>query len=201
MIKLEIEGSEYELAREWSEITFAQYIEVVNINKDKWNDLEKAVKIIAHISNKPAECEQSILKLSREDFEELASYFVWTNHPIDEFKSEKDVLEIDGKSYKIKKDYNKLSLGEMISVETLIENNKNLDAFEVAFGVLLRELDENGNEKEFNEDVFLHVIQQLKEKVMLLDIYNHISFFLSGVQISTTKSSKGFSIQVMEKSS
>ena len=201
MIKLEIEGSEYELAREWSEISFAQYIEVVNINKDKWNDLEKAVKIIAHISNKPAECEQSILKLSKEDFEELASYFVWTNHPIDEFKSEKDFLEIDGKKYKIKKDYNKLSLGEMISVETLIENNKNLDAFEVAFGVLLREVDEDGKEKEFNEDVFIDVIQNLKTKVMLLDIYNHISFFLSGVQISTTQNLKGFSIQVMEKSS
>ena len=201
MIKLQIEGSEYELAREWSEISFAQYIEVVNINKDKWNDLEKAVKIIAHISNKPAECEQSILKLSKEDFEELASYFVWTNHPIDEFKSEKDFLEIDGKKYKIKKDYNKLSLGEMISVETLIENNKNLDAFEVAFGVLLREVDEDGKEKEFNEDVFIDVIQNLKTKVMLLDIYNHISFFLSGVQISTTQNLKGFSIQVMEKSS
>lgn len=200
MIQLEIEGKEYDIAESWNEITFQQYIDIINIAKENINELEKAVKIIAFVSNKPEECEASLLKISREDFEDLAAYFEWTSNTIENFKEDKDFVEIDGKKYKIKKDYNKLTLGEMISVETLISNNKNLDAFEVAFGVLLREIEEDGKEKEFNEDVFLHVIKELKSKVLLMDVYNHISFFLSGVQTSTTEISKAFSIRKKEKS-
>ena len=199
MIQLEIDGKVYELAESWSEITFQQYIDIINIAKEEINELEKAVKIVAFISNDPEACEQDLLKLGREDFEELAKWFEWTSKSIDESKENKETVEIDGKKYKIKKDYNKLTLGEMISVETLISNNKNLDPFEIAFGVLLRELDENGNEKEFNEDVFLHVVKELKSRVMLLDVYNHISFFLSGVQTSTTETSRGFSVRKKEK--
>lgn len=200
MINLEIEGKEFQLASDWSEITFGQYIDIININKDKGlNDLAKAVRIVAHISDKPEECENFLLQLSKEDFEAIAKHFDWTNKEITEVASEKETLEIEGKTYKIKKDYNRLTLGEMISVEELISHNKNLDAFEVAFGVLLREVDENGNEKGFDGDAFNYIVTKLQSKVMLLDIYNYITFFLRGVQKSTTKTTKGYSIRVMEK--
>lgn len=200
MINLEIEGKEFQLASDWSEITFGQYIDIINVNKDNsLNDLAKAVRIVAHISNKPEECESSLLELSKDDFESLAKEFEWTNKEITAIASEKETLEIDGKTYKIKKDYNRLTLGEMISVEELISHNKNLDAFEVAFGVLLREVDENGNEKGFDGDVFNFVVTKLQSKVMLLDVYNYITFFLRGVQKSTTKTTKGYSIRVTEK--
>ena len=91
-------------------------------------------------------------------------------------------------------------IGETVSIETLIANNKNLDPLEVAFGVLLREVDENGVEKKFNEDDFLYVIEQLKTKVMLLDVYNVISFFLS-TDKSSSKTSKGYSIHKKQKKS
>lgn len=200
MIKVDIEGIEFELAEEWQEITFSQYIDLININKDEGlQDLERAIEIISYLSNKPIECRASLYKLSKGDFEELASYFKWTNDPIENYKSDKEFLEIDGKKYKIKKDYNKLTIGEMISVETLMANNKNLDPLEVAFGVLLRELDSDGNEKEFSEERFIHVLTKLKEKVMLLDVYQYINFFLSGAQISTKSNSKGFSVLQTKK--
>jgi hypothetical protein len=199
MIELTIEDKTFNIAESWSEITFQQYIDIINIAKENINELEKAVKIIAFVSDKPEECEQHLLKIERTDFEELAKWFEWTSKTIENFKEEKDFVEIDGKKYKIKKDYNKLSLGEMISVETLISNNKNLEPFEIAFGVLLRETLEDGSEKEFNEDDFLHIIKELKSRVMLMDVYNHISFFLSGVQTSTTETSKAFSIRKKEK--
>ena len=201
MIELNIDERVYTIAESWDEIYFSQYVDIINLNKDEgMNDLSKAVKIIALISDKPESCEKDLLNLSREDFEELASNFEWTNKPIDNFKTDTEYVEIDGKKYKIKKDYSKLTLGEMISVETLIANNKNLDPLEIVFGVLLRE-EIDGKEKEFNEDDFIHIISELKSKVLLLDIYNYISFFLSGDKKSTTKNSKAFSIQKKAKSS
>lgn len=200
MIELNIDDRVYTIAESWDEIYFSQYVDIINLNKDEgMNDLSKAVKIIALISDKPESCEKDLLNLSREDFEELASNFEWTNKPIDNFKTDTEYVEIDGKRYKIKKDYQKLTLGEMISVETLIANNKNLDPLEIVFGILLRE-EIDGKEKAFDEDDFLHIISELQSKVKLLDIYNYISFFLSGDKKSITKNSKAFSIQKKEKS-
>jgi hypothetical protein len=201
MLNLTIEDQSFQLAESWSEITFSQYLDIINILKDEGlNELLKSVKIISYISDKPEECEAKILKISKEDFESLTTYFEWTNKKIDEYATEKESLEINGKQYRIKKEHNKLTLGEMVSIETLIEHNKNLDPFEVVFGVLLREV-VDGKEKEFDEEDFIKIITELMDKVMLLDIYSHITFFLSGAQKSTSKISKGFSIHQMAKSS
>ena len=199
MINLTIEDKNYILAESWAEITFDQYINIINIAKeDKMSEFERAIKIVAQLSNQPIECEEYILKLEKSDFEEMASYFEWASKPIEEVAAAKDILEIDGRTYKIKNEYNKLSIGEMISVETLIANEKSLDPFEIVFGVLLREI-VDGKEKEFNEDDFIYIVSKLKTKVMLLDVYNHISFFLSGVQKSITPTTKTFSIRKMVK--
>lgn len=198
MIEVTIEDKVFELAENWEDITFAQYLDVSNLGKDEGlTDLLKAVKIIASLSDKPAQCEEYLLKMDKQDFEELAGYFLWTNKQIADVSEPKDHVLIEGKKYHIKKDYNKLTIGEMASIEGLIANNKNLDPMEVVFGVLLRE-DVDGKEKDFNEDDFLYILTSLKEKVMLMDIYSHISFFLSGVE-KYSKTTKGFSVQKKEK--
>lgn len=194
MIEVTIEDKTFELAENWNDITFAQYLDVSNLVKDKGlNELLKATKIIAALSNSPEECEAYLLRMHKPDFEELGSYFLWTNSKIEDSTVPRDCIEIEGKMYRIKKDYNKITIGEMASIETLISQNKNLDPMEVVFGVLLRE-DVDGKEKEFNEDDFLYILTQLKDKVMLMDVYSHISFFLSGVQKQSTPT-KGFSVR------
>jgi hypothetical protein len=200
MLELTIDGKTIELAENWDEISFQQYVDIIGFNKEEENEMLKAVKIIAAISNNPSECEQLLLQITKEDFEGLAKEFEWTNKTIDDVKNDTEFVEIDGKRYKIKKDYNKLTIGETVSVETLLANNKNLDPLEIAFGVLLREVDENGVEKKFNEDDFLYIIDKLKTKVMLMDVYNVISFFLS-TEKSSSKPSKGFSIHKKQKKS
>ncbi len=137
-------------------------------------------------------------QLTEDEFGEIATHFEWTNKSLEDVKEEKEFLYIDGKKYKIKKNNNKLTIGEIVSIETLIAQNKNLDPLEIAFGILLREVNVDGTEKEFNEDDFLHTISELQTKVMLIDIYNCISFFLSGEK-NSTEISKGFSIKKKAK--
>jgi hypothetical protein len=200
MVTVTIEGKEFIFAETWSEIYFNQYIDMIKILKEKnENELEQSVKLIAYISDKPEECIDYLMRLSQDDYTALSKEFEWTNKEIDTVAEEKEFILIDDKKYRVKKDYHKLSLGEMVSVETLIGMNKNLDPFEVAFGVLLREVNEDGTEKPFNPDEFISIVNKLQKKVLLMDVYNYITFFLRGAQTST-KHTPGYSIQRMAKS-
>ena len=199
MIELTIDGNSYDIAENWDEISFSKYIQLTHLNKDEnLNEITRAISIIAALSNDPEPLEKALYQLTQEEFNDIATNFEWTNQPIEKFCVEKETIEIDGKTYKIKKNYNKLTLGELVSVETLIAQNKNLDQLEIVFGVLLREIDADGNEKDFNEDDFFFVISELQTKVMLVDVYSCISFFLSGDK-SFSKTSKGYSIQKKKK--
>jgi len=195
MIKLTLNENEYILADDWSDVNFGQYIDILNIQQDSFEDLEKSIKMLAALSDKPNELEVDLYEMDIQEFKELSESMSWINT---DFKEEankaeaKDKFEIDGKQYVIKKTYNKLTLGEMVSVETLLKN-PNFNHQEIALGVLLREV-VDGKEKPFNEDDFMYVINTLKYKINLIGVYNYITFFLSGVGTSTTKNSKGFSV-------
>ena len=142
MIKLTIKDKEFNIADEWSDVNFGQYIDILNIQNDTWQDLEKSIKMIAALGDKPAELEEALYELDIEDFQALSESMKWINT---EFKAEadkavkKDKFEIDGKQYVIKKNYNKLTLGEMVSVEEMLKN-PNYNHQEIALGILLREV-------------------------------------------------------------
>lgn len=199
MIKLTIKDKEFNIADEWSDVNFGQYIDILNIQNDTWQDLEKSIKMIAALGDKPAELEEALYELDIEDFQALSESMKWINT---EFKAEadkavkKDKFEIDGKQYVIKKNYNKLTLGEMVSVEEMLKN-PNYNHQEIALGILLREV-VDGKEKPFNEEDFFYVLNHLKYKINLVEVYNYITFFLSGDKTSTTNNSRGFSITKMK---
>lgn len=200
MIKLNIEQKEYKIASEWKDITFGQYIDILDIEKDTFNPIDKSVEIIAALSDNKEECKAAIYKLDSSDFVSLGDYFKWISTDFEKElkkmnkKKPTNDFKIDGVTYTMKDDYDKLTIGEMVSAELLVQNNKNLHPLEIGFGVLLREVGEDGKPKEFTEEGFVKIVTSLKDKVKLVDIYSYIAFFLSGEKNSTTKSSQGFSI-------
>lgn len=197
MIKLTIEGKEFKICSSWDEVLFGQYIDILDIQKDRFNDIDRAVHIISAMSDNKNECSKALFKLTPDDFVSLQKHFDWYHKNVENFLSDEtsEYFEIEGKKYVIKKDYDKLTLGEMISAEILMQNNKNLHPFEIGFGVLFRELDENGKPKEFDEEIFLKVVTDLRNKVKFVDVFKHINFFLSGEKGSTTKNTQGFSVE------
>lgn len=199
MLKVNIEDREYKVCSDWSEILFGQYIDILNIYKDKYTDIEKGLRFIAAmiIDGNKDEFLSDLFKLSPSDFQTLTTYCEWVKEDINKLidqSSEVKSFEIDGNSYVIKDNYDKLDMGEMLSVELLIQNNKSLDPLEIAFGVLFRKADENGKPVEFSEEEFVNIITGLRNKVKLIDVYKYISFFLRGEKNSTTKNTQGFSV-------
>lgn len=199
MIQLKIQGEEFRIKSSWEEISFREFINILYINNDNsYNNISKLIKTIVEITDRK-DVERYLFGLSIEDFGKLKSAFEWLSVDVNSIKGKsKDFFTVDGQKYKIKSDYSKLSVGEMISLETFLKD-RNIDAhpFEIAFAILFRKLDENGNETEFNEKDFLEILTNLLDKVMTVEVIEHVNFFLLGDKDSITKSSKDFSIQTV----
>lgn len=201
MIKITIDDKQFEIANSYAELSLGQYIDIIKLNdsKIKLEGNAADIKVISLLSNKPDEISQLLWDFSLEDFNELVQHFAWVAETsvLDEFKAMKPLphLTIDGKKYGILSEYNKMTLGEIVSFETIMKQEQSdLHRLDIAFGLLLRPMDDNNKILPFSQEVFDEVIKN-KYKVRMTDIYATIAFFLSGEKAYTTKSTKRFSIQ------
>lgn len=195
MIKLTIDEQEFTLADSWNEVSFGQYIDILVIQENKWSDLIKSIKIIAAISSNPIELEKQLNKLTMDELGELTSMISWISTDFVQIANETPVKEkffIEDKEFVIKKNYNKLTIGEMASLEELMKTGK-YNNQELAIGILLREV-VNGKEKDFNDEDFFYVLEVLKYKINLVDVYKYITAFLNGENTSTIKVTPSFSV-------
>lgn len=195
MIEVTIKEKKYKVASEWADVSLGQYLDLLNIQNDKWEDLDKSIKMVASLSDNFEEFEKDIYDMDADDFTELSKHMLWINTEFtDEVKKVKAKKEfkIDGRLFKVKENYNVLTLGEMTTVELLLKEGI-LNTQEIAFGILLREV-VNGKEKKFDMEDFTEIVTTLKYKINLIEIFNYITFFLSGVKTSTKKRSKAFSV-------
>lgn len=200
MIRLEIGNKEFKIANSYEELSLGQYIDIIKLSeaKIKLESTAADVKIITLLSDNPTELEPLLWDLNMEDFNELTESFNWIadNTILESFKNMKPLqfIDIDDNKYGILSDFNKLSLGEMISFETLMKQEQSdLHRLDLAFGLLLRPM-VDGKIVKFSQEVFDKVIE-IKYKVKMIDIYAVIAFFLSGEKKYTTNNTKGFSIQ------
>lgn len=201
MIEIRFENKTFTLPVDWDEVTFKQFIGIITVQQDELNsELEMFVKVLTSLSG-DKELADYLNKMSMEDFNNLKEYFSWLSEEFDsnKYKSDKKFFEIDGEKWKLKDNFNKLSVGEMVSLEIMIKDNKlDLNPYEIAFGILFRRVDENGNELPFNADDMINIILKHSEKIYVTDVISQLDFFLDGGQTSTTKNSQ-VSFQVLEK--
>ncbi len=195
---LTIKDKEFELCSEWNEISLGQYTDVLAIYEDKWSDLDKTIRILGAISNKPDELVDYLYnQLDMNDLKEIAKEIAWMN---EDFKksakqiTNNNVLEVDGIKYTIKSDFTKLINNEAIWVEEQLKN-PNLHSFEIGLAVLLRRVKEDGKPEGFNIDFANEILTTLKYKFKILEVYNYLDFFLRTEKKSSKKISKGFSIR------
>lgn len=200
MIQLDIDDKTYNIASSYEELTLGQYVDIIKMNesKIKLDTNEATVKIIAIISDQPKELEAELWKMNISDFTELTSNFDWIADTtvlqhIKELK-QKEELIINGQPYGIISNYNQMNLGEVISFETLMnQEQSDYHRLDYAFGVLLRPI-KDGKLVEFTQEVFEEVMAN-RYNVKMIDIYATVAFFLSGEKISTINNTKRFSIR------
>lgn len=190
MIELQINNTFY-LPSSWDEVSLQQYIDILNARLDKLNsNILKMIKALAILAN-DQRLEQEVRMLDQSDLNTLLTTFSWINETPDyNALPPIDTLVIDGVTFRIKKDFNTLCVDEVVMIEELMQtDNFDLHHFEIAFGVLFRKLDDQGNEEALTLDLLLSTIMQFKNKVMLKDVFAVLAFFLIGDKGHSSKTS------------
>jgi hypothetical protein len=179
MIEVKIEAEDkshiYSFPENWNEVTVKQFVRLYQSNNPNNNELMGAVTLISAISNIP---EGLLMQMDINDFKNLSTKANFIAQEVE--KTDVDYIELEGDRYYLYTEFNKLTTGEVITIETILEGSQ-YDIYKVMGDLLclfLRKKDEQGKFEKFSTDMF-------KRKEMFMDvpisnIYHVFGFFLDG---------------------
>lgn len=180
MLKIKIESNEFIMPSEWAEVSLKNYIDIVSTSEDKNNsELDIFIKTLALL------CEDKMFikcanEMNIEDFKQIQEAFKWIQLDPPAPKSKQKHFLIGKEKWTIKEDFNKLTVGESISVEIMLKDKKlDLSPLEIAFGVLFRRVKDDGTVEAFNPDNINLIINEHSKVIKVTDVYNVITFFLN----------------------
>lgn len=178
-IKLEIEEKEkeYNLVVNWDEVTVGQYAEIIKTQQQKdLTQIQLSVKLVSILSGMH---EDTIYSMDMDQLSEIIQHIKFLNEPLQ--TKEVEYIEVEGEKYYLKKEFEKLNVGEMISLQIIEEqmrkdNVNNLYAYLPKFlCIFLRkegEMDKFENHYMNREKMF--------GDVKIVDVNDMFAFFLAG---------------------
>jgi hypothetical protein len=187
-IKLELtiddENNSYSIPTNWDDVTVGQFCELFSFNREGKNELEISIQIISIFTKIP---EDDIYMLSPEQFSEISKLIDFTSKEIDTELT--DYVEIDNNKYYVKKDFSSLTMGEIISIETIMSQGENglLSVMDKLLCIFLRKKKDNGNLEAFKNN-FMERADTFKN-IPISGVYKIFGFFSDG-EISLVDNTK-----------
>ena len=176
-LKLEIDDEvrEFNLPENWDEVTIGDFVKLFSFEREGLNSVELSVKIINVLTDIN---ENLIMMMDVKDFEKLAEVFAFTSKELKPINVES--IELEGETYYLKNDFSKLTMGEVISIETILQSaDGNLfKVMDKLLCIFLRKKKDNGNLEAFKGEFMDRV--NLFRKAPISKVYNIFSFFLTG---------------------
>lgn len=136
----------YTYPSDWSEVTVKQYRELQELDSNN-HSLKNRVSIVAIMLGIN---DDVIYQFSPDDFNKIEADLVWFLKPM-EIEENVDSLELNGETYYLYQDFKSYGVGEMISIELLIEKSKGnlLAVYNELLCIFLRKKDANGKFETF----------------------------------------------------
>lgn len=177
-IHLEIDGeaNEFNLPESWSEVTVKKASQLSSMkNVEGKNELELSVSIISILTGID---EEIIYMMSQEQFLEVVEAIKFTKEEVT--SEEKESILIEDEEYFLKKDFEKLNMGEIISIESLLKQSDGdlSKCMSKLLCIFLRKKKENGNLESFKNSFMER--EELFDEVMITDVNNLFVFFSAG---------------------
>ena len=182
MISVNIELEEgiksYDFPTSWEEVTVEQFVKLFADHTPTDNELMASVKVMSILSGIE---EEIIMAMDVEDFKNLAVQLTFISEEMP--NEEVDYIEVEGEKYYLYKDFSKMTTGEIITIELLMEKNEG-NIYRVMPQLLclfLRKKKEDGKFEKFNTDM-MDRADKFK-KVNISKIHQVFNFFLTGETI------------------
>lgn len=191
-LNLEIDGENktYDIPTQWDDVTVDKFIEIVKLDEKKdINDLEKVMELMNILTTIPKD---DVELLPVESFMKIQNNFSFVKTDVD--KKGKESIVIDGEEYFVKNDFNDLTMGESITIETLLKEVDNpMYILDKMLCLFLRKKKENGKLESF-KTTFLTDRIDIFRKAPITSVYDNLIFFSNGVDL-LEKNMKDFLVE------
>lgn len=174
-LEIDDEDIEFNVPESWEEVTVSQFCKMFSFNREELNPIEIAVKVL-HIFT--GVDEELLMMMNYEDFNSLVQVISFTNDEVDARVDE--YVEIEGEKYYIKSDYSSLTMGEVITIEIMLNESQGniFKVMDKLLCVFLRKKKDNGKLESF-KGTFMER-RELFGKASIISVYGLFVFFLSG---------------------
>lgn len=174
-IELEEEIKKYEFPESWDDVTVDKFIKVYQLRSDESNtEIESSCKLLSAISGIDMD---TLFAMDIEDFKNLVSNLKFISTEIQ--KSDVEYIEVEGEQYYLYSDFNKLTTGEVITIETLLDSASGnfYNIMPELLCLFLRKKKDDKYEK-FTTDMLKR--KEMFKQIPITQIYHIFSFFLTG---------------------
>lgn len=172
-----------DLPQSWAGVKLIQYQKLdalnANVYKSRVFQLVDILEILTGLSKK------TIFNLDVDVIKEIEDDLSWMHEEPQPQKIDKII--IDEIEYRPKKDFKKLTLGEMASIEILIDSEQasEVSSIDIALAVLLREVDDNNELKDFNADNVGELRESIRTNLSITQVLEFAVFFSDGEKTYT----------------
>ena len=177
MIQIEILDKEYDLPEGWHEVSVEKFEKIIKHStflSEYKSQMLFALEMIAIILDAPLE---DIKRLNKESFEILADKCAWAKNEI--MATPKDEIHIGDEVFIPIKDFNKLTMGDTVSIELMIAESKPEEVLGNILPVLVRKGVSKVKEGktilvpgEFDADEYSELKDLFKKNIMVTDVMN-----------------------------
>lgn len=174
-IEIDEEIKSYDFPTSWEEVSVEQFVRIFTDKSVSENPLSATIKIVSAISGID---EDILMLMDIEDFKSLSKNLSFIEDQLEVKNIE--YIELEGEKYYLYQDFNKLTTGEIITIETLMDS-KNGNIYEVMgelLCVFLRKKTESGKFEKFKTDMLKR--KDLFMKAKISEIHHIFNFFLTG---------------------
>jgi hypothetical protein len=174
-IELEEGVKTFELPTSWDEVTVGQFMKIYELQLDKENELMGTLKLISALSGIESDI---LLMMDVDDFKQIATEILFITTPLE--KNDSDYVEINGDKFYLYRDFNKLTTGEVITIEMIIDGAKNNinSVMPDLLCLFLRKKKEDGTFEKFTTDLMNR--KEMFMNVPVNKIYHIFDFFFHG---------------------
>jgi len=180
MVKLNFEIDDeiktYDIPENWNEVSVEQFMAIMALNdvKEDKNEIELSMGIISILTGLELEM---VYMIPVDNFNQIQNVLKFT---YEEVKADlKESVMVDGEEYFIKNDFNNLTMGEVISLETILGEHTNpYKSFDRLLCIFLRKKTDKGNLETF-KSTFMARAEAFK-KITIADVYSLMVFFSDG---------------------
>lgn len=198
-VNVEVDGEvkEFNLPENWNEVSVDNFCRIWEFDKSDMTTIEFATRIVSSFTDMD---ESLIMAMNYDDFQKIVGILDFTQT---EFIPNKDVdnIELGDETYYIKKDFNKLTMGEVISIETILgDANGNIyKVMDKMLCIFLRQKKENGNLETFKSE-FMERRWKFRH-IPISKVFNIFSFFLTGNDILQNNTNPSLEKQTKKRKS